>query len=288
MYVQNFINYLQKVRRYSQRTVKSYAENLSMFKMWLDKNNITSVTSRDIANYVVYMMETKRLQPTSVNQHLSSLRSYYDYCCRFENVCCNPAAGVRDVRTPKRLPKFITEERMNHLIDNLLPSTDFKRMRTRIIILIFYHCGLRCDELTNLHDNSINLTNDTMKVVGKGNKERIIPFGHELHDEIVHYLKLRAKEVCANCSQFIQTIFGTPCTSFQIRRITKIALLRIVPAPLAHPHILRHTFATVLMNHGARIEYVRLLMGHASADTTAIYQHVSIGYLQNSYNNIFK
>lgn len=288
MYVQNFINYLQKVRRYSQRTVKSYGDNLAIFTTWLHQNNIQEVTTKIIANYVVYMMETKRLQPTSVNQHLSSLRSYYDYCCRFENVAYNPAAGVRDVRTPKRLPKFITEEKMNDLIDNLLPSTNFKRMRTRIIILIFYHCGLRCDELTNLHDNSINLTNDTIKVVGKGNKERIIPFSQELHHEIVHYWKLRAKEVCTNCSQFIQTIFGTPCTSLQIRRITKIALLRIVPAPLAHPHILRHTFATVLMNHGARIEYVRLLMGHASADTTAIYQHVSIGYLQKSYNNIFK
>lgn len=287
MFIDGFISYISKVRRYSCRTVKSYADNLQMFSQWLSLNGVEDVQPKHISSYVLYMMDVKKMKPTSVNQHLSSLRSYYDYCCRFEGVAFNPAAGVRDVRTPKILPKFISEDKMNFLIDHLLPSSDFKRMRTRIIILVFYHCGLRCDELTNLRLSDVSLTSNYMRVVGKGSKERIIPFGDELHEEILNYLKYR-DEVCTYCSHFIITSFGTPCTSFQIRSICKMALLRIVPDALAHPHVLRHTFATVLMNHGARLEYVQKLMGHASADTTAIYQHVSINYLQNAYKSIFK
>lgn len=287
MFIDGFISYISKVRRYSCRTVKSYAENLQMFSQWLSLNGVEDVQPKHISSYVLYMMEAKKMKPSSVNQHLSSLRSYYDYCCRFEGVAINPAAGVRDVRTPKMLPMFISEDKMNFLIDHLLPSTDFKRMRTRIIILVFYHCGLRCDELTNLRLSDVSLASNYMRVIGKGNKERLIPFGQELHDEIAHYLQFR-NTLCTNSSQFIVTTFGTACTSFQIRRICKLALRRIVPDALAHPHVLRHTFATVLMNHGARIEYVRQLMGHASADTTAIYQHVSINYLQKTYQTIFQ
>ena len=286
MYVLSFINYIEKIRRYSQRTVSSYRQNLDMFYAWCTDNHYVDITQKVISEYIIYMMGEKKMQPTSINQHLSSIRSYFDYCCRFEGLAVNPAVGIRDVRTPKRLPSVISEAKMNFLIDHLLPCSDFKRMRTRIIILMFYHCGLRCDELTNLTDADVNLSSCCLHVIGKGNKERYIPFGEELADNIRLYLSMRPMRT--NCSQFIRTINGDACTSFQIRRICKMALLRIVPEPLAHPHVLRHTFATVLMNHGARIEYVRILMGHASTETTAIYQHVSINYLQKSYRSIFK
>lgn len=134
----------------------------------------------------------------------------------------------------------------------------------------------------------MNLSGDFIKVKGKGDKERYIPFGQELHDELIRYFKACPEGSLQGSEGIIKTIWGGTCTPFQIRRICKIALLKIVPAELAHPHILRHSFATALMNHGARIENVRLLLGHASCDTTAIYQHVSINYLRTSYSKTFE
>lgn len=289
MYIDNFISYIRDVRRYSLRTCDSYLFNLNDFNKFLSSCNTTldTAVAKDVSNYIMFLME-KGLKPTSVNQHLASIRSYYDYCCRFEDVCYNPAAGARDVRTPKRLPSFIPAQSLNFLIDKMLPKYDYKRMRTRIIILIFYHCGVRCNELSTLLDSNVSLQHNYIKVLGKGNKERLIPFGQELHDEISYYLRLRASIDESRGDCLIRTIHGENCTNFQIRRICKIALLRIVPANLAHPHVLRHSFATALMNNGASIEVVKLLLGHASVKTTAIYQHTSISFLLNSYKNAFK
>lgn len=285
MFVPNFLRYIETIRRYSLRTVGTYANNLSFFVDYCKRSglDIDNLAPKDITTYIVYLAEEKQLQASSINNHLASIRSYFDYCCRFEGVAVNPAAGIRDLRTPKILPKFISESKMNFLIDHLLPSDTFKLMRTRIVILVFYHTGIRCQELERLTCSDINLSRCFLRVVGKGNKERIIPFGEELRQELQRYLSMRPK----SDNTFLQSIFGQPLTSRQIRRICAIALRRIVPESLAHPHVLRHTFATVMMNHGARIENVRLLLGHASIDTTAIYQHVSVTYLRNLYNQSF-
>lgn len=289
MFIQNFINHLEKVRRYSSRTVNSYRQNLGYLCDYLASVNLSidNVSTKQLSGYIMYCME-RGLQPKSINQHLASIRSYFDYCCRFEDVKNNPAAGLRDVRTPKTLPRFISEEKMSLLIDHLLPCDTFKQIRARIVVLLFYHTGIRCNELATLTYSHVNLSGDFIKVRGKGDKERYIPFGQELHDELIRYFKACPEGSLQGSEGIIKTIWGGACTPFQIRRICKVALLKIVPAELAHPHILRHSFATALMNHGARIENVRLLLGHASCDTTAIYQHVSINYLRTSYSKTFE
>ena len=288
MYYNEFLNHIEKVRRYSLRTVNSYRDDLVSFDNFISSIGVTAnaVTTRTIYDYISYLAD-KGMKPTSVNQHLSALRSYFDFCCRFGYATSNPAASVRDMRTPKLLPKFIQEERMNFLIDHLLPSRTYKEMRTRIVILIFYHTGIRCSEMAGLTDASFNLSANYVKVLGKGNKERIIPFGKELHNEITKYISMRNKEFNYKGKGFLLTIWGTRLDNFQIRRICKYALRKIVPDALCHPHVLRHTFATVLMNHGARIENIAKLMGHASIDTTSIYQHVSVSYLRQSYSKAF-
>lgn len=286
MYVNNFIRYIETIRRYSPRTVGTYSNNLTFFVTWCKSSgrDINALQPKDITAYIVYLAEERNLQANSINNHLASIRSYFDYCCRFEGLPNNPAAGVRDLRTPKMLPKFISESKMNFLIDHLLPADTFKRMRTRIVVLIFYHTGIRCQELERLTCSDVNLSRCFLRVIGKGNKERIIPFGEELRRELTRYVSMRPK----SDNTFLQSIYGEALTARQIRRICAIALRRIVPENLAHPHVLRHTFATVMMNHGARIENVRLLLGHASIDTTAIYQHVSVSYLQNIHAQAFK
>lgn len=286
MYVDNFIRYISTIRRYSPRTVGTYQNNLTFFVGWCkwSGRDVDALQPKDITSYIVHLAEERNLQANSINNHLASIRSYFDYCCRFEGLQCNPAVGVRDLRTPKMLPKIISETQMNFLIDHLLPSNTFKRMRTRIVILLFYHTGLRCQELERLACSDINLSRCFLRVIGKGNKERILPFGDELRRELEHYLLMRPNQG----DTFLQSIYGEPLTARQIRRICALALRRIVPENLAHPHVLRHTFATVMMNHGARIENLRLLLGHASIDTTAIYQHVSVSYLQNIHAKAFK
>lgn len=287
MYEQEFINYLSKVRRCSERTVQSYENNINLFNKFLGKKNKNIIDAKpvDIRDYIEHIMENG-LQPSSVNQYLSSFRTFYDFCCRFYNLERNPAAGIRDVRTPKKLPKFISEKKMNYLIDFLLPKSDFKRMRTRIVILIFYHCGLRCKELVSLSINDVNFTNNSIKVIGKGDKERIIPFGIELRNNLIEYLKFRS-QINTKTKSLIVTINGMPCNCYHIRTITKLALKRIVPEELQHPHVLRHSFATALMNNGAKIENVSLLLGHSSINTTAIYQHTSINYLRHIFKQSF-
>lgn len=289
MYLKEFINHIEKVRRYSCRTVTSYTNNILALIQYLNSldKDLDTAHPKDIGQYVEWCME-RGLKPSSINQHLSSFRSYYDFCCRFYGTKLNPAAYIRDVRTPKVLPQFITEEKMNYLIDNLLPCDTFKKMRTRIIILLFYHTGMRCKELSNLRMRDVRLDENIIRVIGKGNKERILPFGKELHDELVTYINMRNTELNPFDENLILTIYGTACTDFHIRVITKMALKRIVPEEFAHPHVLRHTFATVLMNHGAKIENVKLLLGHKSVDTTQIYEHVSMRYLRNIYNDNFK
>lgn len=283
MYINEFLNHIANVRRYSQRTVGSYRNNLVAFAAYLNERSITEVSPKVLGEYVEFLMNNG-LKPTSINQYLASIRSYYDYCCRFEGVERNPALGVHDVRTPKLLPQFISEDKMNYLLDTM-PSQSFKQMRARLVIMIFYHTGMRCVELERLRFCDVNLDKDFLHVFGKGNKERYIPFGRELHNEFLKYYALVPNR---NCPVIIQTSYGEGCSSHQIRIICKTALLRIVRPELAHPHILRHSFATALMNHGARIENVRLLLGHASINTTAIYQHVSMYHLRNTYNLSFK
>lgn len=286
MYINDFLTYIEKVRRYSSRTVQTYAFNLNQLSQWCEDNGkaLDNITISDISQYVLFLGDFKRLKATSINNYLASIRSYYDYCCRFQGLNRNPAAGFRDLRTPKLLPKFITEQQMNELIDNYLPSATFKQKRARLIILMFYHTGIRCEELKNLNMSDVDMLRCCIHVFGKGKKERFIPFGQELYECLKDYISNRP---CGN-NYLIQSISGDRLTAFQIRRICSICLRRIVPKELAHPHVLRHTFATVLMNHGAKIENIRLLLGHASINTTAIYQHVSLAHLHDVHKLAFE
>lgn len=286
MYINDFLTYIEKVRRYSSRTVETYAFNLNQLAQWCVDNGkaLDNITISDISQYVMFLAEVKQLKASSINNYLASIRSYFDFCCRFYGSERNPAAGFRDLRTPKLLPKFIAEKKMNELINNYLPSDTFKQKRARLIILMFYHTGIRCEELKSLNVSDVDMSRCCIHVLGKGKKERFIPFGQELRNCLVDYINNRP---C--CNDFlIQSISGERLTSFQIRRICSICLQRIVPKELAHPHVLRHTFATVLMNRGARIENIRLLLGHASINTTAIYQHVSLAHLHDVHKLAFQ
>lgn len=284
MYVNEFIDHIGKLCNYSAKTCQCYRQDLTDFFRFVGDNE---VTSKVIAEYIAFKRENGCCA-ASVNRYISAIRSYYDYCCRFEGCALNPAAGIRNIKTEKRLPLFITENVMNDLLDNRLRRDTFKRYRTYIVILVFYHTGIRCSELANIKDLDINYYKRYIKIFGKGRKERLVPFGDELAYHLREFTKMRDAELGTSDGHLFTDIHGKGLSGFQIRIITKQALLRVVPAKFAHPHVLRHTFATAMMNHGAKIENVALLLGHESVDTTTIYEHVSINYLQSIHKQVFK
>lgn len=284
MFVNEFINHIEKICNYSPKTCLCYKQDLTDFFKFVDGRE---VTPNLISDYVMFKRENG-CSAVSVNRYISAIRSYFDYCCRFAVCARNPAAGIRNVKTEKRLPLFITEPVMNDLLDNHLRRDTFKRYRTFLIVLVFYHTGIRCSELAAIRDLDINLEKRYIKIYGKGRKERLVPFGSELEYHLREFTKMRDAEIRVSDGHLFTDIHGKGLSGFQIRIITKQALLRVVPAKFAHPHVLRHTFATAMMNHGAKIENVALLLGHESVDTTTIYEHVSINYLQSIHRQVFR
>lgn len=287
-----FLEHIEKICNYSQKTILAYAGDLKQvgdFLTDLGLERISEVTPNVIADVIMSQREAGK-KPQSINRCLSALRSLFEYLCRFCGVSCNPTTAIKNLKTSHVLPLFITESKMDELIDHHLPADTFKQMRTRVAIVMFYHTGIRCQEMANLMDKNIDLQHDTLKVVGKGNKERYIPFGQELKGEIMKYLIIRDNSILSKniCGNFLRSDNGQALTTAQIRVFTKMALLRVVPKIYAHPHVLRHTFATALMNHGASIEAIKLLLGHESVETTAIYEHVSTKKLQSIYKIAFE
>lgn len=289
--VRVFLYHIKNICNYSQKTILSYESDFNQIAIFLKSigcDDVREISPNVIADYIIYKRE-KGLNPRSVNRHLAAARSLFDFLCRFKGLEVNPAHAIKNLKTAKVLPLFITEEKMDLLIDNFLPGDSFKQMRTRIAILVFYHTGMRCQELADLSDEKIDFNSSTLKVVGKGNKERFIPFGEELAGEMRKYMILR--DVCVSQEKrdrvFMVTDKGERMTSAQIRIMVKIPMMKVLPKIYCHPHVLRHTFATALMNHGASIEAIKLLLGHESVETTAMYEHVSSAKLKSVYNIAF-
>lgn len=289
--VKVFLYHIKNICNYSQKTISSYESDFNQMAIFLKSigcDDVREISPSVIADYIIYKRE-KGLNPRSVNRHLAAARSLFDFLCRFKGLEVNPAHAIKNLKTAKVLPLFITEEKMDLLIDKYLPGNTFKQMRTRIAILIFYHTGIRCTELLRLRDEDVNFSSQTMKVTGKGNKQRYIPFGDELEVEMRKYIAMRDDAILSrNLSRcFMRTQNGEQMTAYQIRKMVRLPLLRIVPKIYCHPHVLRHTFATALMNHGASIEAIKLLLGHESVETTAMYEHVSAAKLKSVYNIAF-
>lgn len=280
-YLPQFETYLLKVRGYSERTIKTYIFNCNEFSRWCKENYFSPSLSSSIKEFIMSLME-RELTPSTVNNYISSIKSYYNFECTYHGLRLNPAAAIRDVRQPKRLPRYITENTMSTIIDSLGDSS-FKKVRSKAIILLLYSTGIRCHELSSLDFNDIDFNNNTIRVIGKRNKERILPITEDVTNTVWNmYYSVQHVDSSLFCS-----VRGERLTDKQIRLIVKHVLCQYVPNELAHPHVLRHTFATHMMNGGASIEHVRLFLGHASCTTTAIYQHTAINFLRNIYNKTF-
>lgn len=287
--IQDFINYLRDVRGYSNKTLNSYGNVLRVLSTSLHQQRSMELHELDtngcraLLNYVSVQ---RNLCARSRNVYLSCLKSYFEFCVRFGYVRVNAPLPIQNARVAKLLPRFINESIMNEVIDNELPSSTLEECRKRLIVLVLYHCGLRASELLNLQLDKIDIKLHSMRVIGKGNKERLLPFGDELADCIIRYCVLRNRQGIKS-PYLLTDDEGKPMRGMMLRDIIRQVFIKHCDETLCHPHVLRHTFATALLNHGCPLNVIQILLGHASLSTTEIYTHVSNVQILNQYAKAF-
>ena len=283
---EKFLNYLKYERNRSAHTVEGYSRDLRAFEAYfkhLDSQlSWESIDSDVIRDWMESMMD-KGNTATSVNRRLSSVRSLYRFALSRKLVETDPSHGIAGPKRKKLLPQYLRESEVDRLLDDVLQEESFEVARARTIINIFYTTGIRLSELTGLDDASVDFANRQIKVHGKRNKERIVPFGSELCAELQNYVELRDQEVAREDNAFLVTNKGIRMTPQQVRNEVRRQLTKVTSLKKRSPHVLRHTFATAMLNHSAGIENVKKLLGHESIATTEIYTHTTFEQLKNAY-----
>jgi len=287
MHEESFSRFLQFEKRYSTHTVEAYLRDLSQFRTFLAEayaqNDISQASHLHIRSWLVSLMEQK-VTPRSVNRKVSSLKSFYKFLLRKQVIVKNPTAKVVTPKLSKRLPEFLVEKETEALIDQPVDGNDFISVRNRLVLTLFYSTGMRVSELTNLSESDINFYLKQVKVLGKGNKERIVPLQEDVLKDLRHYMSLRnlLPESQATKALFL-TENGKALYPRAVQRMVKSKLNEVTTLDKKSPHTLRHTFATHLLNRGADINAIKELLGHASLSATQVYTHNSIEKLKNIY-----
>ncbi len=283
-----FLDYLKLERNYSPATVKHYRDDLKEFERFfqgLDQQlSWESVDSDIVRRWMEYMMD-KGNAASSVNRRLSALRSFYRYALRRNLVVKDPVHGIQGPKRKRPLPQFLKESEMDQLLDERMWTDSYKDVLARTIIVTFYETGVRISELIGLNDKDVDYINCEIKVTGKRDKQRIIPFGDELLKTLTAYQQQRDIETESESVAFFRTEKGKRVTDEQVRQMVKINLSKVSTLKKRSPHVLRHTFATAMLNHDAGLESVKKLLGHESLSTTEIYTHTTFEQLKKVYNN---
>lgn len=286
--IERFLEYLRLERNYSPRTIDGYGKDLNEFESFFKNlDNYLSwetVDSDVIRDWMVHMMD-KGNTATSVNRRLSALRSFYKYALKRKFVEVDPAHGVQGPKNKSPLPQFLKESEMDRLLDPKMWTDSYKDILARTLILMFYETGMRLSELTGLNCQDVDCLARNVKVTGKRDKQRIIPFGEELDRELRVYSQRRDGEIGKQAEAFFLTAKGERMTGAQVRNIVRRQLARVSTLKKKSPHVLRHTFATAMLNHEAGLESVKKLLGHESLSTTEIYTHTTFEQLKKVYKN---
>ena len=286
--IDSFLDYLRYERNYSPETVKAYGSDLLQFEAFLEGENgeskpLAEAGSREIRSWMVMLLD-EGYSSTSVNRKLSTLRSFFKYLLK-QGVCqADPLRKVMGPKNKKRLPVFVKETDMDRLLDDIDFGPGFKGCRDRAILETFYLTGMRLSELIGLKDEDVDFLASCFKVTGKRNKQRLIPFGEELKKDLLEYVRQRSDAVGAKTNSFFVRENGEQLYRSIVEDIVKRNLSKVVTVKKRSPHVLRHTFATLMLNHGAQLGSIKELLGHESLATTEVYTHTTFEELKKMYN----
>ena len=284
----SFLDYLRYERGYSEETVKSYEVDLRQFadfgKEEFENLLPAHVTAELIREWVVDLMD-KGYAPTSINRKLSSLRSFFKFLLKKGEVTVDPSQKVKGPKKKKALPVFLKESEMNRLLDDVDFGEGFESCRDHLIIEVFYATGMRLAELIGLDDVDIDFSALTIKVTGKRNKQRLVPFVDKLKEEMLEYVGMRDEVLpIKKSSAFFVRKSGERLSRSIVGKIVKRNLSKVTTIKKRSPHVLRHTFATAMLNHDAELGAIKELLGHESLSTTEIYTHTTFEELKKVYN----
>ena len=284
--IDQFLDYLRYERNRSELTVKRYEDSLRDFQKYFEETeeglSWTSVDADVIRGWMESLMD-RGSNASTVNTGLSALRSFFRYALARKLVNKDPAHMITGPKKRKPLPQFVKEEEMNKLLDKTEWGDDYKDVRARTIIILLYEAGLRRSELIGLNDCDVDLNAMQLKVTGKRNKQRIIPFGKELAEQLRQYIACRDEEIAKRSEALFLNNKGERISEAEVYNTVRENLAKVTTLKKKSPHVLRHSFATAMLNHDAELESVRKLLGHESLETTQIYTHTTFEQLKRVY-----
>lgn len=282
-----FLKYIQYEKRFSPHTITSYENDLNQFEAFLKENyqvSLAEANHNTVRHWVVTLVENG-ISSRSVNRKMASLRAYYKFLLKRELIKKDPTWKIQALKTNKSLPHFVNEPDITRLLDNCEFGDDFESKRDQIILELLYGTGIRLAELINLKVSDFNTHNGTLKVLGKRNKERVIPFSKGIGTLIKNYIEIKNSARIINDEGYLLvTDKGERCYPMLIYRTVKKYLNLFTTIDKRSPHVLRHTFATHLLNKGAELNAVKDLLGHSSLAATQVYTHNSLEKLKTVFD----
>lgn len=286
-YQESFINYLTYEKRYSPHTVVAYKNDLDQFVDFytemVGEFHVNEVGSDSVRSWLLEMME-QGLSPRSIHRKVTSVKSFYNYLMREEIVASNPAVNLTLPKVRKKLPSFVDERSLNYLLDEAgVFDVTFSGLRDKLIILLFYGTGMRLAELIGLKDRDIDTKEYLIRVLGKRQKERVIPYPREINQVLSSYIEARNDQFGSKTEYLLVTDKGEQVYGKLVYRLVKSNLEKVTSLEKRSPHVLRHTYATHLLNRGADLNAVKELLGHSNLAATQVYTHTTFEKLRDSY-----
>ena len=284
--IDQFLNYLRYERNASPQTVQTYEESLRELESYIafreDGLSLGTVDTDLIRDWMESLMDRGN-NASTINKKLSALRSFFRFALKRGLVEKDPAHALAGLKKSKPLPQFLREGEMDRLLDGMEWGENYKDVRARTLFLLLYETGLRRSELAGLNDGDIDFGVCQLKVTGKRNKQRIVPFGAELAEALKGYMDVRNEQLRLDGDALFLNDKGHRMTGQQVYAIVRKRLTGATSLKKRSPHVLRHTFATAMLNNGAGLESIKNLLGHESVSTTEIYAHTTFEQLKRVY-----
>lgn len=287
MYINQFLQYLQKEKNYSAYTIKAYHKDLEVFKQFLKDNHIdlVSATSKDVRLWIAHLSE-QNLSEKTINRKIATLKSFYKFLLKTDTIQASPMVQLKSMKVRRQVPVPFSQNEMHNLLDKNLFSNDFEGRRDYAIIALLYSTGIRQGELIAIKLSAIDFHKKELKVLGKRNKERLIPLLDHTIEAVQSYIEIKNKYFAGSpdIDDYLWlTKKGKKIYEVLVYRVINSYLSKVSVKHKKSPHMLRHTFATHLLNNGADLNSIKELLGHSSLAATQVYTHSSIQELKNIY-----